>query len=327
MKRARANTMRWMAMLAAIALLGVAAVLPRGGKQGPLKVALDVWPGVETLIAARERGMLPRTRVHLIDMSWPSAMMRALGNEVVDAAVLSLDDVLRLREGGHEVWVVMVMDVSEGADVVIGSEHVASLAELRGKRVGLDLRSSAMVLLQSALTSAKIDDSEVELVPLSPSEAGGALAEGQVDAVVLADPWAMRVQRVGVRRLFDSKQLRIPLYRVLVVSGKAMKEHQAELRLLLDAHFVIGKELKLAADPEAWEMAQRRERLSLADFQHSLRRVRLLGRDANEHLLKKDGALAAQAKELEQFMREAGLLEELPNQMPWLNGSLLEEAP
>jgi len=300
--------MRKLVAGAALGFAVLALFIPRDARVAPLVVALGLRPSSETLIVARERGLLPDERIRLIDMTWPSAAMRAFGNQVVDAAVLSLDEVLRLREPGRAVRVVMVLDVSKGAEAVIGGERVTSLIELRGKRVGVDIRSSGMLILESALASAGVQISEVELVPLSPSESEAAMLENQVDAVVLAEPWMTRIQRAKTKVLFDSTQLKMPLYRVLVVSEQAFQEKQAELRLLIDAHFALERELRAPEIPATWSVAFRREGLGLAEFQQSLSRMRIVDREANIRLLETEGELERQSAALETFMLERGWL-------------------
>ncbi len=327
MKSKPGNRMRKIVAGVALGFAALALLIPRDVRVAPLVVALGLRPSSETLIVARERGLLPDERVRLIDMTWPSTAMRAFGNQVVDAAVLSLDEVLRLREPGRGVRVVMVLDVSNGAEAVIGSERAASLVELRGKRVGVDLRSSGMLVLESALASVGVQTTEVELVPLSPSESEAAMLENQVDAVVLAEPWMTRIQRTKAKVLYDSSQLKMQLHRVLVVSEQAFQEKQAELRMLIDAHFAMELELRSPAIPMAWSVASRREGLSLAEFQQSLGRVRMIDRGANALLLKADGELERQSVALETFMLERGLLKTKPVTTQWIDSSLLEESP
>lgn len=327
MKPKTGNGMRKLVAGIALGFAVLALLMPRDVRVAPLVVALGLRPSAETLIVARERGLLPDERVRLIDMTWPSTAMRAFGNQVVDAAVLSLDEVLRLREPGRGVRVVMVLDVSNGSEAVIGSERVTSLVELRGRRVGVDLRSSGMMVLESALASAGVQTTEVELVPLSPSESEAAMLENQVDAVVLAEPWMTRIQRADTKVLYDSSQMKMPLYRVLVVSEQAFVEKQTELRMLMDAHFAMERELRSPDISETWSVASRREGLSLAEFQQSMGRLSMFDRKANAQLLNADGELERKSAALEAFMLERGLLKTRPASAQWIDSSFLEDAP
>lgn len=313
--------------MTALVLLLVAVLLPRDGRSDPLQVAVGVWPGVETLIVARERGLLPRDRVQLIDMTWPSAAMRAFENDVVDAAVLSLDEVLRLQESGRDLRVLMVLDSSEGADVLLGRGSTSSLSALRSKRIGVDIRSAGMLLLESALSTVGMGSNDVELVPLSLSEAQAAMDEQQVDAVVVPEPWATKIQRKPATVLFDSRQLKLPLYRVLVVSPQATRERSAELKLLMRAHFQMKHELDSPLAEDAWQVVFRREGLSAEEFRRCLQRVCLVDREASLKMMSAGGELQTLAKATERFMLETKLLDASPQSSEWLDWSLLEAVP
>lgn len=324
LKPTRNNRMRWLALLAAVVLLVIAAALPRPSRTETLQVALGLWPGVETLIVAREKGMLPKDKVQLIAMTWPSAAMRAFGNGAVDAAVLTLDEVLRLREGGYDLRVVMVMDVSTGGDVVLGGEDLRSPADLRGKRVGVDIRSSGMVLLESALQSVGMSGRDADLVPLNPSEVAAAMKERRVDAVVVAEPWVTRLLRTGGNGVFDSRQLKWPMYRVLVASASAVRNQREELQRVMAAHFAAGGVLNSNVEDPARAVVLRREGLSLHEFNQCMTRVKLIDQEMCAELMRPNGELDRQSAQLEAWMLGAGLLEGQAPDSEWLDGSLLE---
>ncbi len=320
----RNNRMRWLALTAAAVLLVVAALLPRPSRRESLQLALGLWPGVETLIAAREKGLLPNDKVHLIAMTWPSAAMRAFGNGAVDAAVLTLDEVLRLREGGTDLRVVMVMDVSTGGDVILGYADVRTPEDLRKKRVGVDLRASGMILLESALQSAGMSGRDVDLIPLNPSEVATAITEKRVDAAVVAEPWATRLQRTGGHVVFDSRQLKHPMFRVLVASAHAVRSQGAELQMVMSAHFTAAEALNRRVNDPAHAVVLRREGLNQQEFEACMTRVQIIDRDTGYRLMKPNGELEEHSAALEAWMLGSGLLEpRIPNST-WLDHSLLE---
>ena len=98
-----------------------------------------------------------------------------------------------------------------------------------------------------------------------------------------------------------------------------------ELRLLIEAHFAMERQLRSENISETWSVASRREGLSLAEFQQSLSRVKMIDRDDNAQLLKSDGELERHAIALETFMLERGMLNTKPAPAHWIDDSLLEE--
>ncbi|MEZ5387261.1 MAG: ABC transporter substrate-binding protein [Prosthecobacter sp.] len=324
LKPTRNNRTRWLALVAAAVLLVVAGALPRPSRTESLQLALGLWPGVETLIVAREKGLLPKERVQLIAMAWPSAAMRAFGNGAVDAAVLTLDEVLRLRESGTDLRVVMIMDASTGGDVILSDADVRNLADLRKKRVGVDLRASGMVLLESALQSAGMSANDVDVVPLNPSEVAAAMKEKRVDAVAVAEPWATRLRRAGGHAIFDSRQLKHPMYRVLVASGNAVRSQSAELQMVMTAHLATAEVLISSIEDSARAVVLRREGLNQQEFEECMTRVKIIDRDTGSRLMKPNGELEALSVAMEAWMLDAGLLEQQIPNSAWLDRSLLE---
>ena len=87
-------------------------------------LSVCVWPGTESLIVARETGLLPREKINFVEMSWSSASMRAFGNRAADVLVLSLSETLLLHELGNPFRVILAIDSSNGADAIISKEQL-----------------------------------------------------------------------------------------------------------------------------------------------------------------------------------------------------------
>jgi uncharacterized protein len=67
---------------------------------------------------------------------------------------------------------------------------IASVADLAGRRVGLDLRGSALAAeLPSILHAAGVDAAQVDLVHLSPTRAADKLRAGEIDALFAIGSW------------------------------------------------------------------------------------------------------------------------------------------
>lgn len=312
---------------AAILLL-TAVLLPAPVARKPLSVAVGVWPGSETLVLARERGLLPAKQVQLVEVTWASAAMRALGNEVVDAAVLSLDELLRLRDSGADVRVVAVTDVSQGNDALMVREGVQRLADLKGKRVGVDMRAAGMYLMTMAMKEAGLGRADLELVPINLPETDVAFQEGMVDAVVVSEPWLTMLRTLKAHSLVDSRSLTPPIYRLLVVSADAAETRKEDVQLLVRAHFEMMRELRKRQTVPDLEVCLRRQGLSQEEFFRCWESLRPVELDENMTLLGKDTAtLTVIAGAVEKNMRESQLLYRPLQNRPWTESAFLKEVP
>lgn len=292
---------------------------------GPMKVAAGLWPGSETLTIARERGMLNDDDVRVIEMTWSSAAMRAFGNRVVDAAVLTLDEALRLRENGHDARIVFPMDISAGADALVSLGAVNDVRSLQGKRVGVELRTAGMYLLARALEERALSFDDLTIVPLNLAETESSLIEGEVDAVVTAEPWLSRLKEAGAMTLFDSRQAPDQLCRVLVARGDVVEKFGDELAMLVSTHLRILGEITKNLTPSEIETICRREGLTRGVFDRALLEMRRPdGKDALQMMEGSDtGSLNGIADRVVKFMQERELLRRAPDRSRWLDSSIL----
>jgi NitT/TauT family transport system substrate-binding protein len=270
-------------------LLALAISIPHPKANRPFTVGVGIWPGAESLILARAKGAFSSEEVQIVEMTWPSAAMRALANGAVDAAVLSLDEALRMRDAGHALRVVLVFDESISGDAVIGKEAIQATSSLKGARVGVDLRTSGMFLLAAALETGGLGVAEVRIVPLSQSEMGAALEEDQVDVVVASYPELVRLTRSGYRLLFEAKDAGIPLLRVLVVSESSLENYRAEIEKVVSAHFELKDEFEKRGSVTQLESILRREGLEEGQFLDCLAGIASKSRGDNISLLENAG--------------------------------------
>lgn len=291
----------------------------------PLSVAVGLWPGAETLILARELGEIDDAKVRLVEMSWDSAAMRAMGNGAVDAAVLSIDEVARLRESGQKVQVVLLLDQSQGADAILTSKAGAkSIKDIKGLNVGVDVRGPGMLLLASALASAGLSLSEVHIVPLVPAEMHEALRSRSVDAVVSAEPWVSALRRDAFTEIAIADRDRHLLIRALVVTSEAARVNAVGLRSLVAAHFRLLSVLKEARDVPGMDVVLRRERLGRDEFTQVMARLVHYDLAANRRMMASSaGELGTFAAVLESLMLRHQLLRSPPKTGKWYDDSFL----
>jgi len=294
--------------------------------QAPLRVGTHIWPGFEPLYLAREQGYYSSESVRLVEYSSRSDGIRAFRAGAIDAAALTLDEALLLAETTSDMCVVLVLDVSHGADVILTQPALSSLRDLKGKRVGLEASALGAYVLTRALQSVGMTPSEVRTVSLESIEHERAFKEGRVDAVVTYEPFRTKLLAAGARQLFDSSQIPGEIVDVLVVRRTLVAKHGEQISQLVRGWFkaldFIGKEGNRAASL----MAQR-ERLSAGEFQQALQGLRFYDVEENRSMLAGPApALIPTAQQLGRVMLVNRLIERPPELKGLLDGSFIKDA-
>lgn len=220
----------------ALALLGLSLCVAACGPGQPLRVGTHSWVGYESLRLARDFGWLP-PGVSLSEQTSAGNSLSALRAGTIDAAALTLDEVLQARAQGVPLTVVLVFDSSAGADVLLARPPISRLADLAGRRVAYEPTAVGSLVLREALQRAGLTAESVTLVELSPPGQIAAWRSGQVDAVVTYEPAAAQLQREGAVRIFDSRQMPETIFDVLAVRSDRLAGRKQVLRDLLAAHF------------------------------------------------------------------------------------------
>ncbi|NMG01491.1 hypothetical protein GPA21_00695 [Azoarcus taiwanensis] len=175
--------------LKVISALPAAIVLAACSKRRqPMLVASHVWPGYELMFLAQREGWLDTQLVGLVDTQSATQSMQALEARQVDAAALTLDETLILVDRGVDLRVVLVFNRSSGADAVLGKPGVGSLAEIAGKRVGVEDTAAGALMLHKMLDAAGLSANAIEVVPLTIDQHLDAWQAGMIDVLVSYEP-------------------------------------------------------------------------------------------------------------------------------------------
>lgn len=114
----------------------------------PLLLGTNAWLGYEPLYLSRELGYWTPEQVHLVEYLSSSETLRAFRNREIDAAALTLDEVLLLLQDGVDIKAILITDVSLGGDAILARQGIGSVKALKGHRVAVE--SSALGATSSA---------------------------------------------------------------------------------------------------------------------------------------------------------------------------------
>lgn len=232
------QTLRYPVMGIILAILGLVMLLDCSQSPNqPLRVATIPWPGYETLHLAQSLDYFDNQPIRLLHMVNNSQAAMALRNRTADAAMLTLDEVLVLLEDGMDLRVILVMDISSGADVVMARPEIRDLTALRGKRVAVENAAVGALMLDAVLLAAGLTIDDIKLVPKTVNEHLDAYRRHQIDAVVTFEPVRSALLAEGAHVLFDSNQIPGRIIDVMAVRAEVMAEHHSTLKTLVAAHF------------------------------------------------------------------------------------------
>jgi NitT/TauT family transport system substrate-binding protein len=236
-------------LLLLLAVLAACAQAP----PDPMRLGTVMWPGHEPLFLARSRGSLPDAQVRLVEYSSLSEVNRAFRNGALDAAGVTLDMALALAQQGFEPRVVLVFNMSAGADALVARPGVDGVRALEGRRVGVEESGVSAFVLGRALEEAGLSAERVEIVWTPVEQQVRAYREGRVDAVVGFEPIISQLEAAGARRLFDSSQLPGEVLDVLIVRRAYLEAQPQAVAALLDAWFDAARAVQ--ARPQAAALA------------------------------------------------------------------------
>jgi NitT/TauT family transport system substrate-binding protein len=275
----------------------------------PRNLATSVWPGYEPIFLANELGYLDSGSVRLREMPSATVVLAAFRSGRIDIAALTLDEALRLERDGVDVRVVLVMDTSNGADVLMAGQGVRSLADLRGKRVGVENGALGAYMLSRALDHAGLSPSDVTVVSIPVDMQEDAYVTGEVDAVVTFEPVRTKLLAQGAHVLFDSSLIPNEIFDVLVMRKTTFDESPATVANLTDAWY-RALDYYHARPEDALRRMAAHEDVSPQAFSNSLDGLTIPSRAENDRLLGgTDPAILAPAQRLADAMLKAGVLD------------------
>jgi NitT/TauT family transport system substrate-binding protein len=278
-----------------------------------MRIGMNVWPGYEPLFLARQQGALEEKDFRLVEMSDASEVSRAFRNGTLEAACLTLDEVLYTVQDGMDPVILLALDFSQGADVLLARPEIGSLGELKGRRVAVEVTAVGVYMLTRALQQAGLTEKDITLVYLPIEKHLAAYREGKVDAVVTFEPVRSKLLALGAVDLFNSAKIPGEVVDVLVVRRDYLARRPERAVALREAWFAALARIRSAPGESARVMAPR-EQVSPEVFAASLQGLHLPDEaEARTLLTGADPQLLATARHLQEVMLQAGLLRrELP---------------
>jgi NitT/TauT family transport system substrate-binding protein len=198
---------------------------------GGLKIAYSDWPGWVAWEVAIQKGWFKEAGVD-VEFKWfdyvPS--MEAFSAGKVDAVCMTNGDALVTGATGGKSVSIIVNDYSDGNDMIVAKPGINSVAQLKGKTIGVEVGFVDHLLLLHALKASNMKESDVKLKNVKTDETPQALKSGDVDAIGAWQPssGAALKEVPGSKPIFTSHDVPGLIYDMLAVNPKSLAEHRAE---------------------------------------------------------------------------------------------------
>jgi NitT/TauT family transport system substrate-binding protein len=290
----------------------------------PLRIALIRWPPFEFLHLAQEKGYFADegVEVRLIEFVAVNDTQRAFEHDKIDGGTFSLFQVLQNRDLlERKMQVPLVIDFSDGADLVMARPEIADVRGLRGRRVGVTLSPLDIFFLTRALEVNGMSLQDVSLVYVRMADMAEALRAGKVDAVTAYPPNSTEIEGAGIARpIFTSSRIPGEIVDVLALDEKVIRDRPEDVAGLIRG-FYRAVRYSQEHPEEAWQIMSERERVTPEEFRRALQSgITMVPLAEQQRFLGKGSTLPTVVARVSQLLKEQGLLSDVHPEHDLLNG-------
>ena len=173
----------------------------RGRAQSRLqKITLFIGttPHFGNIIVAQEKGFYEKEGLPVEITNFASGSVASEAFQAGRGNTVDCGDTPALRLWGRGAGVGLCPSASYGhMSIVVARKGINTPGDMRGKKVGVLLGSTAEYFAKLYLTSGKVDPKEVDIINLQPAEMVTGIVRKDIDAFVLWEPFGTRAMQAS----------------------------------------------------------------------------------------------------------------------------------
>lgn len=298
----------------------------------PLRVGYSDWPGWVLWEVAIEKQWFKEAGVD-VKFEWFDyvASMDAFAAGKLEGVTMTNGDTLVTGATGARSVMILLNDYSNGNDMVIARPGIASVKELKGKKIGVEVGFVGHLLLLNALKANGLSETDVELVNVPTNETPQVLASGDVDAIVAWQPNSGQALKEvpGSTAVYSSADEPGLIYDVLAVSPSSLASRRDDWKKVLKVWYRAVAYFK---DPttqqDAVKIMASRVGLSPAEYEPLIAGTRILNlQEANSFMAGSEGfgSLLGSSKIADDFNVANKVYGKPQDLGPYIDASLMSE--
>ena len=249
----------------------------------PLKIGYSDWPGWVAWQVAIDKNWFKEADVD-VKFEWfdYSASMDAFTAGKLDAVLMTNGDALVTGAGGGKGTMILITDYSNGNDMIIAKPGIKSLADLKGKKVALEVGLVEHLLLRAGMKKAGMKSGDIEIVNAKTNELPQVLASKDIAGAGSWQPIAGQVMKAapGSKPIYTSADEPGLIYDVLSVNPSSLKARRADWQKVVKLwDRVVAYIEDPKTQPDAVKIMAARSGVSPAEYLPFLKGTKLLTLD------------------------------------------------
>ncbi|HQQ62388.1 MAG TPA: sulfonate ABC transporter substrate-binding protein [Pseudomonadales bacterium] len=249
----RRNVRKTLAPAAAVLIVATIPVTKVQGEEARSDQVLRVgFQKYGTLVILKSKGTLEKRLEPLgVKVQWTEfpagpQLLEGLNVGSIDFGVTGeAPPIIAQAAGADLVYVANEPPAPKGEAILVPKDSpLKTVADLKGKRVGLNKGSNVHYLLIKALEKAGLKYTDIEVAFLPPADGRAAFEKGSLDAWVVWDPfYAAAEDQIGARKLADGEGI-VANTQFYLASRKYAADHANIINALVEE---VGKIDQLTA--------------------------------------------------------------------------------
>lgn len=290
----------------------------------PLRVGSNGWIGYENLFLAKELGYYDNHPIQLVSYPAIEPQLRAFRNGELEVMSSTISEALSVAETNPNLRVLLITDSSNGADVVVARPPIQNLADLKGKRIGVEASAFGSFMLARSLSFGHLTPKDLTVVPIELSDHVSAYQQKKVDAVITYEPVRSQLLGLGAKSIFDSSQIPGEIADVLVVQQSTLEKHKADLQALINGWFK-AHDYAQTNQQDAAKRSAPRYNITTVQFLDAMKGVHIFTLEENQKLLgKTDRTFLKTTEEMVNVMLQNNYLKKAIDPATLLDDQLLK---
>jgi NitT/TauT family transport system substrate-binding protein len=257
----RLSLLMWLSVVV-VSLTACQSATAQSERQ-PLRVEYTQWWGDYTAIIAEEKGFFDKhgVEVELVPYEIFSQALPDLAAGKIDVGLFGISDALNVA---RRVPIKVVAVYDQGGDsTVVAAPDIFSIADLRGKTIGVPAGSTYELFVREMLESAGLSLKDVNLVSIDPETIAQQMPD-EVQAGYVWDPYLTQLVNRGSRILYSSQQGKRLFPDVITLRADTAADRPEDVKAFLRAWFE-ALEYRRAHPEESNAIIAEKTELSIED--------------------------------------------------------------